>query len=390
MKTVSILGSTGSVGQSTEKVLLQNPDAYDVLVVTANGNAEALAAQAKRLNAKSAVVADDAAYGALKDALAGSDIEARAGHAAMLEAAAEPAAWTMAAIVGMAGLEPLMKAIERGGHIAIANKEPLVSAGALVTAQAQDAGAILLPVDSEHNAMFQVFEAQNKAAIEKLILTGSGGPFRTWTQAQIDNATLEQALNHPNWEMGQKITIDSASLMNKALEVIEAHFLFGMAPEQIEVLIHPQSIIHSMVEYADGSVLAQMGTPDMCIPIAHTLGWPERIESPAQKLDFTQITSLEFEPVDHERFPTVGLAYEALKAGQGACAALNAANEVAADAFINGRIRFGDIAALSEQALRCTEHSPLNCLDDILDFDRAVRARTEEAIIKRIEKTEAA
>ena len=243
-KSVSILGSTGSIGQSTEKVLLQDLDAYDVRVVTANSNAKALAEQAVRLKANKAVVADEAAYGDLREALAGTGVEAEAGHEALLEAAAEPVDWTMAAIMGMAGLEPLLKAVDRGGKIAIANKEPLVAAGPLVLERARNSGATLLPGDSEHNAIFQVFEAENKAAVKKLIITGSGGPFREMSLADMKKATPAQALKHPNWSMGKKITIDSATLMNKALEVIEAHYFFGVEQKSIEVLIHPQSIIH--------------------------------------------------------------------------------------------------------------------------------------------------
>lgn len=390
MKSVCILGSTGSVGQSTLKVLEQHKERFQVQALSAYSNVLLLAQQAKAACAKQAVIADESLYAELKDALGGSGIKAAAGRNALLEAASEPADWTMAAIVGMAGLEPLLKAIERGGRIAIANKEPLVSAGPLVMEAARQSGATLLPVDSEHNAIFQVFEPENKKSVTRLILTGSGGPFRTWTSDQIAQANLEQALNHPNWDMGQKITIDSATLMNKALEVIEAHYFFDVEPKKIEVLIHPQSIIHSMVEYADGSVLAQMGAPDMCIPIAQALGWPERMESPAQKLDFIQISSLEFEPVDHERFTSIGLAYEALEAGQTACAALNAANEVAVHAFIDGRIGFADITKLVGRAIETAEHSPLNRLDDILDFDKHMREQTEQAIVDFRKTTEAA
>lgn len=389
MSSVCIFGSTGSVGRNTVKVLQQH-ERYNVQTLSAYQNVELLAEQAIALEARQAVIADETLYDTLKDLLAGSGTEAMAGRQALLDTASEKVDWTMAAIMGMAGLEPLMKAIARGGRIAIANKEPLVSAGALVMNAAQASGATLLPVDSEHNAIFQVFEAQNKAAVTKLIITGSGGPFRTWSAAQMKQATLEQALNHPNWDMGKKITIDSATLMNKALEVIEAHYFFDVEPDKIDVLIHPQSIIHSMVEYADGSILAQMGAPDMCIPIAQTLGWPERIESPAQKLDLMALASLEFEGVDHERFPSVGLAYDALKAGQEACTALNAANEVAVQAFIDGRIEFTDISSLAAIALDKSGHSPLNRLDDILEFDKTVRIQTEQAIVDLTKKTEAA
>lgn len=390
MKTVSILGATGSIGQSTAKVIAAHADRYDVQVVTANGNADKLAEMAKALNAKCAIVSDKSVYNILKDNLAGTGIKVAAGRSAILEAAAQPVDYTMSAITGMAGLEPLLEAIERGGHIAIANKEPLVAAGSLVMDAAKKSGATILPVDSEHNAIFQVFEAANKSQIRKLILTASGGPFRTWSRQQMEKASVEQALDHPNWSMGDKITIDSATMMNKALEIIEAHILFGMPADQIGVLIHPQSIVHSMVEYADGSVLAQMGAPDMCTPIAHTLAWPDRIETPGNTLNWQEITNLAFEQPDYDRFPALKLAYDAIQKGQGVCLAFNAANEVAVEAFLKGRIGFADIVRLVKQALENFQSSPLNGLDEILECDTEVRRDTENAILTIEQKTEAA
>ncbi len=392
VKTVSILGATGSVGQSTIKVLqAQNVD-YQVQALTANNNWELLAEQAITLKAKRAVIANEAHFGNLKQALSGTGIEAAAGEAALIEAAAMPADWVMAAIVGMAGLKPLMAAIEQGqgGTVAIANKEPLVAAGALVLNAAKKAGTTILPVDSEHNAIFQVFEPHNKKNVERIILTASGGPFRNHSLGDMADVTPEQALAHPNWSMGDKISIDSATMMNKALEVIEAQFLFGVDTEQIEVLVHPQSIIHSMVEYSDGSVLAQMGAADMCTPITNALGYPARLKTPGQKLDFKQMKHLDFEVLDEERFPTVRLAYDCLKQEkdkrQAACIAFNAANEVAVDAFLNHKIAFLDIYKI---ILYIVNHRPderVGSLEDILTYDKSIRMMTESYIVSENSK----
>ena len=380
MKSVSVFGSTGSIGQSTLKVIAHHRDDYDVRVLSAYSNVDQLAAQAREFGAAKAVIADDSLYNDLKEALSGSGIEAAAGEDALCEAASEPVDWTMAAIVGMAGLKPLMAAIERGGVIAIANKEPLVAAGALVMESAKRHGATLLPVDSEHNAVFQVFDSHNKNAIERIILTASGGPFRTASRDELMCATPKQALNHPNWSMGDKITIDSATYMNKALELIEAKILFDVDLERIEVLVHPQSVVHSMVEYADGSILAQMGAPDMCTPITHALGWPERIEGPGAKLDLSALSELTFEAVDHERFPAINLAYDALKRGQAACLALNAANEQAVAAFLDKRIGFCDIVDIAGEISGKAEDLPLNSLDAILGYDTDMRGLADHAI----------
>ena len=375
-KRVTILGSTGSVGTSTVDLILNNPEAYDIQALTAQTNVDRLADQAIQLKAKRAVIGDETHYTALKNRLAGTGIDCAAGRAAVIEAASMPTDWTMAAIVGMAGLEPILAAIAQGQCVAIANKEPLVAAGPLVMAAARASGATLLPVDSEHNAVFQVFENENRAGIDRIILTASGGPFRTWTMDQMRAATPAQAVAHPNWTMGAKISVDSASMMNKALEIIEAHYLFAMPPEQIDVLVHPQSVIHSMVEYADGSVLAQLGAPDMRTPIAYTLGWPDRIRTSGQRLDLKTLTRLDFEQIDPVRFPSIPMAYDCLRAGPAHCIAFNAANEVAVAAFLDGRIGFYGIMDAVRYAVERVEKVDMSNLSDVLDFDGAVRDDT--------------
>ena len=380
-KTITILGSTGSVGKSTLDVVAANADAFEIHTLTAQKNAAALAEQAKAAKAKHAVIGDEALYNELKDALSGTNIKPAAGRAAIIEAASAPVDCTMAAIVGMAGLEPLLAAIRNGEHIAIANKEPLVSAGRIVLDAAKKSGAALLPVDSEHNAIFQVFEQNNRAKIERIILTASGGPFREWSMEQMEAATPAQAVAHPNWSMGAKISVDSATMMNKALEVIEAHFLFDLPPEKIDVLLHPQSIIHSMVEYADGSILAQMGASDMRVPIAHALGWPNRLNGAAQRLDFAKFSNLTFAPMDHRRFPAINLAYDCLKDGQGACIAFNAANEVAVEAFLAGKIGFTDIFDIVRRAVEEKPQGVLSSLESVLAFDQKVRHASQQRIM---------
>jgi 1-deoxy-D-xylulose-5-phosphate reductoisomerase len=380
-KSVTILGSTGSIGKNTLDVIAQQPESCDVQVLTAHRNVALLAAQARRFKPRHVVIADETRYADLKNELSGQGIEVAAGASALVEAAALPTNWTMTAIVGMAGLSPLMAAIERGTTVAVANKEPLVAAGALVMAAARQHGATILPVDSEHSAIFQVFEAHNRAQIARLILTASGGPFRTWTKSDMDNAAPEQALAHPNWRMGQKISIDSATMMNKALEVIEARHLFDMPGDKIDVLVHPQSVVHSMVEYADGSVLSQMGSPDMRTPIAFALGYPERMPSPAHRLDLRAMPALTFEAVDDEKFPAVKMAYEVLKSGQPAAAiAFNAANEIAVEAYLAGRISFGRIVPSMAAALENAPDLPISTLADVLAVDCAVRERVRSAI----------
>lgn len=382
-KTITILGSTGSVGTSTLDVVAANADAFEIHTLTAQKNVAALAEQAKASKAKHAVIGDETLYNDLKAALSGTNITAAAGRSAIIEAASAPADCTMAAIVGMAGLEPLLAAIKNGKHIAIANKEPLVSAGHLVLAAAKKSGATLLPVDSEHNAIFQVFEQNNRAKIERIILTASGGPFREWTLEQMAAATPAQAVAHPNWSMGAKISVDSATMMNKALEVIEAHFLFDLPPEKIDVLLHPQSIVHSMVEYADGSILAQMGASDMRVPIAHAIGWPHRLNGAAQRLDFAKFSNLTFGAVDHRRFPAINLAYDCLKDGQGACIAFNAANEIAVAAFLDGKIGFTDIFDIVQRAVAEKPADALSDLESVLAFDQKVRHASQHCILNK-------
>ncbi len=387
MKAVSILGSTGSVGRSTVDLLRLHRDQYRVNVLTAQTNIVLLAEQAIDLKVKKAVIGDENLYADLKSLLSGTGIECAAGRQAIIESAREPADWIMAAIVGMAGLEPILAAIGQGTCVAIANKEPLVAAGLLVMAEARKHGATLLPVDSEHNAVFQVFENENRAAIERIILTASGGPFRTWSLEEMARATPEQAIVHPNWSMGAKISVDSASMMNKALEVVEASYLFDMPPEKIDVLVHPQSIVHSMVEYTDGSFLAQMGAPDMRTPIANALGWPGRIATSGQRLNLNTLKRLDFEPLDQEKFPAVGLAYDCLRAGAAACIALNAANEMAVQAFLERKTGFDGIIETVKAILDSSQFPVISGLTDIISWDQSVRDATESYIVSKVPPT---
>ena len=351
VRSVSILGATGSIGASTVDLIKRAPDNYRVEAVSAHRNAAALAKIARELGAKLAVVADPAAYNDLKSALSDSNIEPAAGEAALLEAAQRPADWVMAAISGSIGLKPTLAAIERGATVALANKECLVCAGALFMRRAASVGATVLPVDSEHNAIFQALGAGSREDVKRIILTASGGPFRSWSLEAIRTATREQALRHPNWSMGPKITVDSASLMNKGLELIEAHHLFAIPPDEIDVLVHPQSVVHGLVEFRDGSVVAQMGPPDMRIPIAHCLAWPRRLDGPAPRLDLAKLRELSFETPDTARFPALALARRALATGGAAPTVLNAADEIAVGEFIAGRIGFPAITALVEATL---------------------------------------
>ncbi len=351
LRSLTILGATGSVGTSTIDLIKRNPARYRVEAVTARRNAAALAKIARQVHARVAVVGDPSVYAELKSALSGSGIEAAAGAEALVEAALRPADWVMGAISGAVGLKPTLAAIERGATVALANKECLVCAGGLFMRAAAKAGATVLPVDSEHNAIFQSLGAGRRAEVKRIILTASGGPFRTWTRAQIDAATPEQALRHPNWSMGPKITVDSASLMNKGLELIEAHHLFAMPSEEIDVLVHPQSVVHGLVEFCDGSVIAQLGPPDMRVPIAHCLAWPERIDGPAPRLDLAAHGQLTFEAPDFDRFPALRLAREVMATGGAAPTVLNAADEIAVGEFIAGRIGFSAIPALVEATL---------------------------------------
>ena len=351
VRSVSILGATGSIGASTVDLIKRAPDNYRVEAVSARRNAAALAKIARELGAKLAVVADPAAYNDLKSALSDSNIEPAAGEAALLEAAQRPADWVMAAISGSIGLKPTLAAIERGATVALANKECLVCAGALFMRRAASVGATVLPVDSEHNAIFQALGAGSREDVKRIILTASGGPFRSWSLEAIRTATREQALRHPNWSMGPKITVDSASLMNKGLELIEAHHLFAIPPDEIDVLVHPQSVVHGLVEFRDGSVVAQMGPPDMRIPIAHCLAWPRRLDGPAPRLDLAKLRELSFETPDTARFPALALARRSLATGGAAPTVLNAADEIAVGEFIAGRIGFPAITALVEATL---------------------------------------
>jgi len=388
-RRITVLGSTGSVGRSTLDVLMQvrrsGQFPFAVEALTARVNAALLAAQAIEMQARIAVVEDETALPELRARLAGTGIEAAGGAAAIVEAAARPADWTMAAIVGAAGLTPTLAAVRQGGVVALANKECLVCAGPLFTAEVRRAGTRLMPVDSEHNAIFQVFDFERPAAIERIQVTASGGPFRTWAPEAIAAATPEQARRHPTWDMGIKISIDSATLMNKGLELIEAHYLFAVEPKRLEVLVHPQSIVHSLVSYSDGSVLAHLGSPDMRVPIAHALAWPDRLTTDSPRLDLAAIGRLTFEAPDTAKFPCLALAQLALQEGEAAPAVLNAANEVAVDAFIRGRIGFGGIAPVVEAALnegaRRGWLKPAS-LAELDMLDAAARAAASESLVR--------
>jgi 1-deoxy-D-xylulose-5-phosphate reductoisomerase len=379
-RRVAILGSTGSVGCNTVELIAADPDGYEVEALAALGNVERLASQARQVRAKLAVVADESRYRPLKSLLEGTGIEVAAGAASVVEAAARPSDWVMAAIVGAAGLAPTLAAVERGALVALANKEVLVCAGALVTEAAKRHGARLLPVDSEHNAIFQVFDSDQAHAIERIVLTASGGPFRERSREAMAAATPAEAVAHPNWRMGAKISVDSATMMNKGLEVIEAHHLFDLPGERIEIVVHPQSVVHGLVYYSDGSVLAQLGSPDMRTPIANALGWPLRIPAPSPRLDLAALGRLAFEAPDLDRFPALRLAREALDAGGGAPTVLNAANEVSVAAFLDGRIGFLDIAAIVEETLAALPDRPIAELDDVYDTDREARAYASSRI----------
>ncbi|HKC02722.1 MAG TPA: 1-deoxy-D-xylulose-5-phosphate reductoisomerase [Sphingomicrobium sp.] len=374
-RKIAILGATGSVGKSTLDLVERNPERFEVVAVTAATNAAALADIARRTGAKLAVVADEARLPELQAGLAGSGCRAAAGQEALVEAAAGEAELVIAAIVGCAGLGPVMAAVEAGRTVALANKEALVTAGALMTKAAAASGATLLPVDSEHNAIFQCIACSRSEDVSKIILTASGGPFRTATAEAIAAATPAQAVAHPNWSMGAKISVDSATLMNKGLELIEAHYLFGLTPDRIDIVIHPQSVIHSLVEFVDGSVLAQLGSPDMRIPIAYALAWPERMPTPAQRLDLLAIARLDFEAPDVERFPALKLAREALEAGGSAPIVLNAANEAAVASFLAGDIAFPEIARLVARALDSNDLPGPHTITDVLEIDRTTRRR---------------
>ena len=372
-RRVTILGSTGSIGRNTIDLIERNRDIYAIEALTAQRNVELLAQQARLLQPGVAVIGDPALYGELSEALSGSGVAVAAGREALVEAAERPADWVMAAIVGAAGLAPTLAAVRRGAIVALANKEALVCAGPIMMAEVRANGATLLPVDSEHNAIFQVFDSARREAVERIILTASGGPFREFDLAAMADVTPEQAVAHPNWKMGAKISVDSATLMNKGLELIEAHHLFTLPPERIDVVIHPQSVVHSLVAYIDGSVLAQLGSPDMRTPIAYTLGWPERIAAPAPRLDLAAVGTLTFEAPDEVRFPALALARQALKTGGAAPTILSAANEVGVHGFLAGKIGFLDIVRTVEQTLERVPATPLAGLDDVHAVDSEAR-----------------
>ena len=379
-KSVTILGATGSVGTSTLDLIERNPEGFRVEALTANSDVDGLAQAAIRTQAQLAVIGDESRLGALQQALSGSGIEAAAGAGAIAEAAARPVDWTMAAIVGCAGLPPVMEAVRRGGTVALANKEALVSAGSLMIEAVAAHDATLLPVDSEHNAIFQCLDMAALDKVRRIILTASGGPFRTASRKAMASVTPEQAVKHPNWSMGAKISIDSATMMNKGLELIEAHHLFPIGEKRIEIIVHPQSVVHSMVEYVDGSVLAQLGTPDMRTPIAHSLAWPQRMDTPCESLDFAKISRLDFEQPDLERFPALRVAREVVIADGAKPAIFNAANEIAVAAFLERRIGFLDIVTVVEAVLHGYDPSVPASLDDVFAIDREARLRAQEWI----------
>jgi 1-deoxy-D-xylulose-5-phosphate reductoisomerase len=381
-RSVSVLGSTGSIGVSTLDLIAREPDRFDLVAITAHRNVARLIEQARALRPQFAVIGDMLLFDELKAGLEGTGIEVGAGRSAVIEAALRPADWVMAGIVGTAGLEPTLAAVRRGAAVALANKECLVSAGPLFLAEVARSGATLLPVDSEHNAIFQVLEADRLHAVDKIILTASGGPFRLTSLEDMARATPAQAVAHPKWDMGAKISVDSATLMNKGLELIEAHYLFPVGEPRLDIVIHPESIIHSMVAYVDGSVLAQLGSPDMRTPISYALGWPERMTTPCARLNLAEIGALTFSEPDPVRFPALRLARDALKTGGAMPTILNAANEIAVAAFLGGHIGFLEIAATVEKVLEqgAGSNADPSCLEEIYEIDRIARLRAEELV----------
>jgi 1-deoxy-D-xylulose-5-phosphate reductoisomerase len=376
-RSVTLLGATGSIGSSTIDLLQREPGRYRVEAITANRNAKSLAKLARELGARFAAIGDPQSFAELKTELSGSGIEVAAGADALVEAAQRPADWVMAAITGAASLKPTLAAAERGATVAIANKECLVCAGTLFMRRAAAAGATVLPVDSEHNAVFQALASGRREEVRRVILTASGGPFRTWSRDAISKVTVEQALKHPTWVMGPKVTIDSATLMNKGLELIEAHHLFALRPDELDVVVHPQSVVHGLVEFRDGSVIAQLGSPDMRIPISHCLGWPERMATPAPRLDLAKVATLSFEEPDPVRFPALALARKVLATGGGAPTVLNAANEIAVREFVERRLGFTGISALVEATLEAAERRGVmkepQSADEAVEIDHNAR-----------------
>ena len=388
-RRVTVLGSTGSVGVNTLDVVAQarevsGDDVFPIEAITANGNVQLLAAQAKKFRPRIAVIGDASRYSELRDALDGEGIETAAGHEAILEAAGRPAEVTMLAIVGAAGIAPALAAVERGGVIALANKECVVAAGGVFRRVLARSRATIIPVDSEHNAAFQLLDYAQSHAVEKVTLTASGGPFRSWTKANMATVMPEQAVAHPNWRMGAKISVDSATLMNKGLELIEAHHLFGIDAEKLGVIIHPQSIVHCLVSYADGSMLAHVSAPDMRTPIAYALAWPSRMHSPSRRLDLATLSGLTFENADTDRFPCLALAQASLRIGGRAPTVLNAANEIAVHAFLRGRIGFLDIARVVDRALSTPNllEGEMSELEEVLALDNSAREVAKGEVVR--------
>ena len=382
-RRLTILGATGSVGMSTLDLVRRDREGFEIVALTANDSAEALALLAREFEPQAVAIGNGDKRAELAGLLEGTGIEILSGPDGIVEAAERPADWTMAAIVGAAGLKPTLAAVRQGKIVAFANKECLVCAGRLMLQEVKRSGATLLPVDSEHNAIFQVFEQHQRSAMRRLILTGSGGPFRNWSLDSLNGITPEQALKHPNWSMGAKITIDSATMMNKGLEFIEACFLFDMPADKVDILVHPQSVIHSMVEYSDGSVLAQLGSPDMRTPIAYCLGWPDRIEAPVERLDFAALARLDFEGPDEVKFPALRLARDAFLAGDMAMITLNAVNEVAVAAFLDRRIGYLDISSLVQKGLDRCGTGTVSTIEDVIEQDRKARSLAEDMINTR-------
>ena len=384
VRSVTILGSTGSIGKNTVDIIRRYPEHYDVKALTGNQNVSLLAEQAKLLNAKLAVTADKSKYADLKELLSGTKVEVEAGFDAVVQAAREQADWTMSSIVGAAGLLPTMQVIQRGGTLALANKETLVCAGEIVMKAVKEHQTTLIPVDSEHSAIFQTLEEEHRPMIDRILLTASGGPFRDKDVAFMEKVTPQEAVAHPNWNMGAKISVDSATMMNKGLEIIEACHLFCVPVEKIEVLIHPQSIVHSAVGYKDGSVLAHMGMPDMRTPISYALAWPERMEAPTARLDLTKMANLSFFAPDEDRFPALRLAKQCQKTSQSATAVMNAANEMAVDAFLKGKIGFLDIVRVSEKVVESSPLPAVATIQDVMSLDHEAREMAKHYIAERM------
>jgi 1-deoxy-D-xylulose-5-phosphate reductoisomerase len=379
-RRISILGATGSIGRSTLDLVERSPERFEIVALTAQTKVDALADAARRTGAKLAVIADPERLDELRGKLSGTGCRAACGPTGLVEAATGDADWVMAAIVGCAGLLPTMAAIESGKTVALANKEALVTAGSIMTDAAARSGATLLPVDSEHNAIFQCLAGSRRDDVSRLVLTASGGPFREYSLDEMRSATPSQAVAHPRWSMGAKISVDSATLMNKGLELIEAHHLFGLPSDRIDVDVHPQSVVHSLVEFVDGSLLAQLGSADMRIPIADTLAWPERMATPAKRLSLADTGRLDFEAPDLERFPALRLAREALERGGGAAVVLNAANEIAVEAFLKERIGFCDISRLVEQMVGAIDAPAPRSVEEVVALDRESRERSSSFV----------